>query len=192
MSAKGREIEIKLRMSSARAARSLLLGAGFQVAKPRVFEANTVFDTVGLQMRSTRQLLRLREAGGESKVTYKGPPIVRRHKSREELELDVSAARTMAKIFERLGFQPVFRYEKYRTEYSRPKSNGVATVDETPVGVFIELEGPSRWIDRTARELGFHHSDYITSSYGQLYFDWCEEHRKEPGDMLMKRRRQGS
>jgi hypothetical protein len=34
-------------------------------------------------------------------------------------------------------------------------------LDETPAGVFLELEGPSRWIDRTARRLGFAESDYL-------------------------------
>jgi adenylate cyclase class 2 len=119
-------------------------------------------------------------------LTYKGRPAVGRHKSREELELEVSAAPPMAAILDRLGFRPVFRYEKYRTEYRRPGSAGVATVDETPVGVFLELEGPPRWIDRTARALGFSERDYITASYGRLYLEWCERNGVAPGNMLLR------
>ena len=60
----------------------------------------------------------------------------------------------------------MFRYEKYRTEFRQPRRAGVAMLDETPVGVYLELEGTPHWIDRTARRLGFQESDYITASYG--------------------------
>ena len=76
-------------------------------------------------------------------------------------------------IVERLGYRRVFRYEKYRTEFHQPRRAGVAMLDETPVGVFLELEGTPHWIDRTARRLGFQESDYITASYGRVYLDWC-------------------
>ena len=107
-----------------------------------------------------------------------------RHKSREELELTLSDAATMAVIFERLGFRPVFRYEKYRTEYRQGRSAGMATLDETPVGLYLELEGSPRWIDRTAREMGFVEQDYITSSYARLYLDWCRKNGKKPSNMV--------
>ncbi len=48
-------------------------------------------------------------------------------------------------------------------------ASGVAMLDETPAGVFLELEGPPRWIDRTARRLGFGEADYITASYAELH-----------------------
>lgn len=184
-----REIEIKVAAADAATARRRLRQAGFRVSRRRVFEANTVFDTPELSLRSTQRLLRVREAGGLVTMTYKGPPSVARHKSREELELEVSAAAPMSAILDRLGFQPVFRYEKYRTEYRRPGSAGVATVDETPVGVYLELEGSPRWIDRTARALGFGERDYITASYGRLYLEWCQRNGVTPGDMLLPTRK---
>ena len=185
MSSGPREIEIKLPAADAPTARRLLRRAGFRVSRRRVFEANTVFDTQELSLRTSQQLLRVREAGGVATLTFKGPPAVARHKSREELELQLSNAGTMAAILDRLGFRPVFRYEKYRTEYRKPAGAGVATVDETPVGVFMELEGSPRWIDRTARVLGFGEADYITASYGRLYLEWCERNGVVPGDMLL-------
>jgi adenylate cyclase class 2 len=181
-----REIEIKLPVPDAATARKLLRRAGFRVSRRRVFEANTLFDTLVMSLRVSRQLLRVREAGGVVTLTYKGPPAMGRHKSREELELEMSAAPPMAAILQRLGFQPVFRYEKYRTEYGRFGSAGVATLDETPVGVYLELEGTPHWIDRTARELGFGEADYITASYGRLYLDWCQRNGITPGNMLLR------
>jgi hypothetical protein len=45
------------------------------------------------------------------------------------------------------------------------------TLDETPIGVFVELEGERREIDRAARMLGFARSDYINKSYGELLLE---------------------
>jgi adenylate cyclase, class 2 len=117
-------------------------------------------------------------------VTYKGRPMVARHKTREELELVVTNAPTMGAIFERLGYRPVFRYDKYRTEYRQNRGTGLATLDETPVGIYVELEGTAAWIDRTARRMGFGERDYITASYARLYLQWCEKSGVKPSNMV--------
>jgi adenylate cyclase class 2 len=177
------EIEIKLVVKDTRSVRRRLREAGFLVSRPRVFEANTVFDTPQLSLRASSQLLRIRQAGAVSTITYKGVPETGRYKSREELELEISDAPGMMSIVQRLGYQRTFRYEKYRTEFRQPRRAGVAMLDETPVGVYLELEGTPHWIDRTARRLGFLASDYITASYGRVYLDWCAAHGRKPGDM---------
>jgi adenylate cyclase class 2 len=178
------ENEIKLAAPDVRTARRLLRAAGFAISRRRVFESNVVFDTPRLTLRRASALLRLRQAGKLTTVTYKGKPAVARHKSREELELAVADAAAMDAIFERLGFRPVFRYEKYRTEYRLQRGAGVATLDETPVGIYLELEGPPPWIDRMAGRMGFAAADYITVSYAQLYFDWCRKNGVKPSNMV--------
>jgi adenylate cyclase class 2 len=180
----GREVEIKLAASSASQARRMLRTAGFRVYKRRIFEKNTVFDTGSQALQKSARLLRVREIGKIAKLTYKGPPDGGKHKSREELELDLPDARTIGDIFDRLAYRPAFRYEKFRTEYRQRGSAGVATVDETPIGVYLELEGNPRWIDRTARKLGFEEKDYITASYARLYIDWCKARGVAPTNML--------
>ena len=181
-----RETEIKLPVPDATAARKMLRAAGFRVFRRRVFEANHVFDTKTLTLRKARTLLRVREAGGRTNLTYKGVPIEGKHKSREEIEMEISSARTMSLVLDRLGFHPVFRYEKYRTEYRAPGGSGIATLDETPIGVYVELEGAPTWIDRTARKLGFREIDYITASYGNLYMAWCKHHNATPSNMVFQ------
>ena len=178
------ETEIKLSVPDIRSARRMLRAAGFRISRRRVFEANTIFDTPKLSLRRTRTLLRLREAGGVATITYKGAPVPSRHKSREELETELKDARVMRTILERLGFRAVWRYEKYRTEYRLDRGAGMATLDETPIGVYLELEGSPRWIDRMARVLGFMHKDYITASYSRLYLEDCERRGVKPGDMV--------
>jgi adenylate cyclase class 2 len=185
MSAGGnRETEIKLRVDSADAARALLRGAGFRISRRRVFESNAVFDTPDRRMRAGGRLLRLRQVGKDAILTYKGVPQAGKHKSREELETHVESVAMAKAIVERLGYETSFVYEKYRTEFQRADGEGVATVDETPVGVFMELEGAPDWIDRIAGELGFSESDYLTASYGSLYLSWCAENGTAPTNML--------
>src|SRR5947199_6903279 len=111
------ETEIKLPVADVRAGRRMLRAAGFHVSKRRVFEANTVFDRGDLALRKSQQLLRLREEGGVATLTYKGPPLPSRHKSREEIETELTRPGEFASILERLGFRRVWRYEKYRTEF---------------------------------------------------------------------------
>src|ERR1700722_1412112 len=104
----GREVEIKLAAPGAAQARRMLRAAGFRVSKRRVFEKNTVFDTGSQTLRKSPRLLRVREVGKIAKLTYKGPPDRGKHKSREELELDFSDARTLGAIFDRLAYHPAF------------------------------------------------------------------------------------
>ena len=154
----------------------MLRGAGFRVSKRRVFEANTLFDTAGGALSGKRQLLRVREAGKRGILTYKGAEISGKYKERQELEVEVSDPRRLSEMLARLDFIPTFRYEKFRTEYRRPGEAGVAMLDETPVGVYFELEGAPGWIDRTARRLGFTEADYCTANYAGLYADYCRKH----------------
>ena len=184
MSQETTETEIKLAVESAALARRRLRAAGFRVHKRRVFEANTVFDSEDQRLRKSRLLLRVREAGSVCTLTYKGVPISGKHKSREEQELVVPDAKVMAAILGGLGFKPAFRYEKFRTELKQPKTHGMATVDETPIGVFLELEGTPEWIDRIAEKLQFTDQDYITFSYSTLYLNWCKQHGVEPSNMV--------
>lgn len=177
-----REVEIKLRIADAGTGHRLLTGAGFRVARPRVFEANTVFDTADARLRAAATLLRVREVDGRGLLTYKGCPTPGRHKDREELEIEFAAPGVMAAILDRLGFAPAFRYEKYRTEYTDGAGN--ATLDETPIGCFLELEGAPEWIDRTAGALGFEEEAYITASYGRLWQEHRAAHGLPPGDMV--------
>ncbi len=179
------ETEIKLKVENVPDAIRRLEGAGFRVAKPRVFEANTIYDTENLELRGRSSVLRLRQAGGEAIVTFKGPSQQNvRHKVREELETHVADAEVFEAILGRIGYHRVFRYEKYRTEYYASDQAGVATLDETPIGVYVELEGSAQWIDEKAKCLGYSEDHYITMSYGRLYLDYCKASGKVPADMI--------
>jgi adenylate cyclase class 2 len=178
------ETEIKLRVPEDPAAtRALLEDSGYRILQPRVFEANTLYDTADSALRRRGELIRIRRAGGRSVLTFKSADLPGRHKRREELETEVGDAGVIEAILVRIGLGAKFRYEKYSTEYQR-ESDGIAMLDETPIGVFLELEGRPEWIDSAARELGFTESAYILSSYGALYFEHCRRTGAEPGNMV--------
>ncbi len=177
------ETEIKLRISDLAAARAQVESAGFRVCSPRAFERNVVFDTPELALKSRSELIRIRQVDGKTTLTFKGPRQPGKHKVREELESSLSDAGAVERIFERMGLRPVFRYEKYRTEYCRDSDPGLVMLDETPIGNYLELEGPAEWIDATARELGFSESEYLLASYASLYLEYCRQRGIEPADM---------
>ncbi len=53
-------------------------------------------------------------------------------------------------IFNEIGYHPIFRYEKFRTEYAKAPSTGKVLLDETPIGNYLEIEGSSA-MDRQHR-----------------------------------------
>ena len=70
-------------------------------------------------------------------------------------------------IFAGLGLGPVFRYQKYRETYAWEDVEIV--VDETPIGTFLEIEGPLAGIHKAAAVLGHGPNDYVTDSYAALF-----------------------
>src|SRR5438093_12787164 len=75
-----------------------------------------------------------------------------------------------------------FRYQKYRAVYRYAEL--IITVDETPIGVFLELEGPKPLIDEVAMRLGYKSTDYIVKSYLTLYQDYLKSRGLPLKDMV--------
>lgn len=168
------EIEVKFSVADAADLADRLEAAGFHLETPRTFERNVLYDSPDRRLRSQQAILRVRNYGGKWKVTHKCLPRdndpAARHKHREETELSVSDGEAIGHIFEHLGYTPAFIYEKWRTEYA--DATGHCVVDETPIGIYAELEGPSDWIDATGEKLGISPSQFSTLSYGRLFDQW--------------------
>jgi adenylate cyclase class 2 len=207
-----REIEIKLRVDDLEEFRRTLKKLG---ARPvmgnggRVHEFNVIFDTREKKLAKRGELLRIRRetparrAGRgsakdaeETTVTFKRRPEGKsgqgRHKVQEEIESRVDDGDAFAAIFEGLGYRPWFRYEKFRTKFQlskrKPWAKGLEIdLDETPIGTFVELEGPPRAIDRVAKELGYSKPDYIVTNYLVLYREECRRKGEKPGDMVFRK-----
>jgi adenylate cyclase, class 2 len=179
----------------------------------RVHQENVIFDTPQGGLARHGQLLRIRtetpdtrgdkRRGGSQRrvvLTFKRPIAPSRerahaspergsYKVREEIETEVGDAGALTKIFEGLGMSGWFRYEKYRTTFRLPASKSWASgllieLDETPIGIFVELEGPAQAIDHAAEELGFSKRDYVSKTYLMLYVEDCRRKGEEPRHMV--------
>jgi adenylate cyclase class 2 len=179
-----REIEIKFRVADLRALNRKLRAAGFRLVTPRTHELNTLYDLPGEILRQRKQLLRIRKYGRTWTLTHKSGTTRGRHSSRVELETGVADGKKMDLILRALGYAPTFRYEKFRAEWSDGK--GHVVVDDTPIGNFCEIEGPSRWIDATAKKLRVTPADYITKNYATLFSDWKLQTKSSATEMTFK------
>jgi adenylate cyclase class 2 len=161
------EVEIKVRVDDAKAVRARLLKLGASVRLERHREANLLFDFPDGSLKASGRALRLRLAVRRAVLTFKGPEEKsRRFKVREEFETRVGSAKQARRILQALGMRPVFRYAKLRTEFHLDKVS--VCLDETPLGVFLELEGDRPAIARLAEKLGFPSSEWITTSYVRM------------------------
>ena len=120
-------------------------------------------------------------------MLFRSPVTGSRYKEREEIETWLEAGAPFHVILERLGFFPMFAYEKRRRTFQRRGEPGHVTLDQTPIGHFLELEGPQGWIDRTAARLGFGPADYITKSYATLYLEDCQKRGVTATNMLFQK-----
>jgi adenylate cyclase, class 2 len=208
-----RETEIKLKIDNPKSFLRRLSKLGAKPSIPRTHELNLIFDTPDGGLAKHGQLLRIRtetpvaaskKSPPRTLLTFKSPPgqlaigapappAERRHKVREEIELVLTDAAALQKIFQGLGLRGWFRYEKFRTTYKLPArdfwaKNLLIELDETPLGTFVELEGPGDAIDRAARELGYSVKDFVLKNYLVLYLDDCRRRNVPPGDMLFPKK----
>jgi len=171
------EVEVKFRVPNPEDLTRRLHDAGFRVETPRTFERNVLYDTPDRRLRAQTAILRIRQYGERWIVTWKCLPQNHdpdaRHKHRDETETQVQDGNAIGHIFVQLGFQPAFTYEKWRTEFA--DAIGHCVLDETPLGVYAELEGPPDWIDATGHKLGIASSEFLTLSYGRLFEQWQKE-----------------
>jgi len=194
---------------------------GARLAGPgtsKVHEENVIFDTPQGGLAKHGQLLRIRtetpEVRGKPKttgpqqrvvLTFKQPMVQPAgaetgsassgsYKVRDEIEVEVAEGGNLTRIFEGLGMNGWFRYEKCRTTFRLPASKAWALgllieLDETPIGTFVELEGPPAAIDRAAAELGFSKHDYLSKNYLRLYMEECRRKGVQPSHMVFPNRK---
>ena len=191
------EREIKLRFDSAAAARAAVIAAGASSIRGRRLQEDYLLDTADDELRRRRSVLRVRTEDGRSLLTFKGPPLqsedqgsgiggpVGNVKVREEIETAIGDGALMLSILEELGFHVWFRYQKFREEFAL--GDVIIAVDETPVGVFVELEGGEQGVANMAAALGRGPTDYLLDSYRALFVRVCEQRGTTPTDMLFDR-----
>jgi adenylate cyclase, class 2 len=178
------EQEVKLPFENAEAARAAVLAIGATPLHGRRLQEDCLLDTTNEDLRRRRSALRVRQDGGRSVLTFKGPVQPAAVKVREEIETVVGDGTVLMRMLGELGFHVWFRYQKYREEFAL--DDCIIAIDETPVGVFVEIEGGDRGIAAAAHALGRSPADYVLESYRGLFVRRCEELGVAPTNMLFE------
>lgn len=161
------EREVKLSFPSADDARAAVIAAGASPLRSRRLQEDALCDTADESLRRRGCALRIRTEAGHSLVTFKGPVQPGPMKVREEHETVIGDGEVLMRVFEALALRVWFRYQKYREEFAA--SDLTITIDETPVGTFVELEGGEEAIVAMTQALGRSPADYILDSYYRLF-----------------------
>ena len=180
-----REIEVKVRVANAEEISRRIQAAGGVLVVPRTFEDNRLYDLPDGALGRAGGMLRLREAGGRAVLTGKGPPGAGtdpRYKVRTEEESEVPGANALAAVLSAAGLVVRWRYQKYRREYHL--EGALLTVDETPHGSWIEIEGEPGAIEQAAARIGVDRGDFDTSTYREIHERECERAGCPVGDMV--------
>jgi adenylate cyclase class 2 len=178
------EREVKLAFRDAEEARTAILAAGAEPLRARRLQEDCLLDTKDDQLFTRRCVLRVRMESGKTLLTFKGPVQESSMKLREELETIVGDGLLLLRVLEQIGFRVWFRYQKYREEFAH--EDVIVALDETPVGVFVEIEGSETGIHDMASALARKPEDYVLDSYRGLFVKHCQRHGLPVSDMLFE------
>ncbi len=179
------ESEVKIPVADLAGVREALRQACATEVQSMTRETNLLFDTDDRRLETAGCVLRLRRHGDRRRITFKGPVSYRGVvKQRPEHETEVGDLDQLRGIFELLGFTVVMRYEKDREEWRLDDISVV--LDHTPMGDFVEVEGPPTKLQAAAAALGLDTACGVRGSYVSLWREFRATHptRGLPIDMV--------
>jgi adenylate cyclase, class 2 len=140
------EVEIKYRVGSFGGIEDRLGAAKADLIEVRD-DADTYFNAPHRDFAKTDEALRVRQIGSRNLVTYKGPRIDPKTKTRSEIEAPLGEGAEPAAVFMRLlaalGFRPVAEVRKHRRVFELLRGAFIIHVcldDVERVGRFAEVE----------------------------------------------------
>ncbi len=176
------EIEVKFLVDDLHALRQRVLAMGATLHTPRTYEDNWCFDTPDQRLRQEGCLFRLRR-DRRARLTYKEPAATAdtAFKIRQEYEIEVSDFAQAREILEKLGFTPIFRYEKYRETYRYQDAE--ILFDDTPLGIFMEIEASRETIETIIIQLDLDTAPRLTAGYAEIFQAVCTAYALSVTDM---------
>lgn len=179
------ETELKIPVADLGSVREALVRQGATQIHPMAREGNVLLDAEDGRLRISGSILRLRTYGEQHILTFKGPVSYHgKIKERPEYEVGCDDSGRMSELFKHLGYSAIASYEKYREAWL---FGGVEVVlDHTPMGDFVEVEGPPQTLHPTAVSLGLDPEKAVRGSYLSLWSEYRASHHDEdlPIDMV--------
>ena len=174
---------MKIPVAALAAVRERLAQVGGRCERASALEENWVLDDAQRTLAGAGRLLRVRRAGDLAWLTLKEPGSFSGGvKSRVEIETAVGSAERTLALLAGLGFAPVRRYQKRRESWTLGRIT--VALDETPIGEYVELEGPAELLAAAAASLGLDPRDAVTATYLDLWIAYRALHPGAPVDMV--------
>ncbi len=168
------EVEVKFRIEDIKEVEEKIEdSAEFIVEKT---ESDIYFNSPWKDFKESDEALRIREDNEGVTVTYKGPKVDSRTKSREEVKVGIDDYQSGIQLLKDLGFTPFGEVVKNRRIYEL--EGATVCIDRVEnLGEFLEIELQGEKSDveektlqifRLAKRLGFHEEQSIRESYLEL------------------------
>ena len=174
------ERELKFSLAELETLRERLIELEAERVNPSAAEDNWVLDRNG-ELHEKGFILRLRKDGQGALLTLKGPATFEGGvKIRSEDESRVENLEETRRLFEKLGYSTVRRYQKVREEWQL----GAVTIalDHTPIGDFVEFEGSGA--ETVAKRCGFKAENAERRTYLGIYDEHRSKNPELPRDMI--------
>lgn len=177
------ESELKIPVAGLEPVRRRLGAAGATCLHRAELEINILFDTEHGKLVGSGRVLRVRRVGGRAMLTFKGPATWDGAvKQRPEHEVEITSLEIMTELLGALGYTPWMRYEKERESWLLGAVR--IELDHTPMGDFVELEGPPGDLEASARSLDLDPALAVSQSYVGLWQCHRERHPELGRDMV--------
>ncbi len=111
------EVEVKARIDSFEEIEEKLKTIGAEKTKTE-FQEDIYFQSPIVDFAKTDEALRIRTTNSQTFITYKGPKLNEKAKTRKEVEMAIESAEKARDIFEEIGFSPARIVRKNRLYYS--------------------------------------------------------------------------
>ena len=111
------EVEVKAKINSFKEIEEKLekLGA---IKSKNEFQEDIYFASPIADFKKTDEALRIRTTNNDTFITYKGPKLNKKAKTRKEVEMSIESADKALDIFTEIGFKKVRAVRKNREYYS--------------------------------------------------------------------------
>ena len=132
------EVEVKAKINSFKEIETKLEKIGAKKSKSE-FQQDIYFASPIADFAKTDEALRIRTTNSSTFITYKGPKLNKKAKTRKEVEMSVESAKKAKDIFTEIGFKEVRTVRKNR-KYFTYENFEISLDDVEGLEPYMEIE----------------------------------------------------
>ena len=132
------EVEVKAKINSFEEMEEKLESLGAKKSKTE-FQEDIYFASPIVDFAQTDEALRIRTTDSNTFITYKGPKLNNKAKTRKEVEMEIENAEKAKDIFEEIGFKEVRTVRKNR-QYYKYENFEISLDDVEGLSPYMEIE----------------------------------------------------